>query len=336
MAIASLLSDRTVRRARARILGGLLVLVAVVSASGCSQSRATESTEVSLGGATPLQVHLGLIADPVEYAVSVREEFTIRAEVVAECMRRQGFEYVAWVPPMFAIVDTEASLTAEEYVAKYGYGISTRPDLVARTAEYPVDPNIAIAERLSLEEGAAYQRALHGVDVSGGESFEIIEIGGCMKEAEEAVTPMNAAPAEALNEYFAAKNALDERVASDPRVVDAVADWQPCMADRGYTFSDPPAAVNSVYEYWAELLPSPDPAIATPQMASVLDREALSGHVDPAVLDRLVAYELRVSGDDFVCQAAYREAETEARVGLERGFVEKHRDLLDLIQPSLR
>lgn len=313
-----------------------VVVIPIVFASACSSPSGASSPDTSLEGRSPLQAQLGLITDPVEYAVSVRDELTARADLVAECMRSQGFEYVAWVAPDFAIVDTEATLPAEDYVHKYGYGISTRPDLYSQVLDYPADPNIEIQQHLTSEESAAYMRALDGSVASEDNAFEVLEPGGCMKEAEDAVTPANAAPPEALDRYFTAKSALEDRIAADQRVVNAVEGWQTCMSGRGYSFTDPPDAINSVYERWAELVPNPDPAIATPQMASVLSRSELSAYVDPSFFDQLVAYEMRVAGDDFACQADYREVESEVRNELETEFVKNNRELLETVKPSLR
>lgn len=313
-----------------------LVLIPVGLASACSSSSDTLPPETSLEGRTPLQAQLGLITDPLEYAVSVRDELTTRADLVAECMREQGFEYVAWVAPDFAIVDTEAALAADEYVHTYGYGISTRPELYSQILDYPVDPNIEIQQRLTPEESAAYQRALDGSVASESNAYELFEPGGCMKEAEDAVTPADAAPNEALDQYFTAKSALEDRIAADQRVLSAIAEWQTCMSGRGYSFADPPAAVNSVYQRWAELITDPAPEIATPQMASVLSRGELSAFADPALFDQLVAYEIRVASDDFECQADYREVESEVRNALETEFVKNNRELLETVKPSLR
>jgi len=316
---------------RRRLCAAVALAAILVSCSARLDSSGTTEPR------TPLEAAIGATVDPAERAVSIRDEMARRADAVAHCMREQGFEYVAWVPSEISIIDTESALPTQEYVARYGYGISTRPDLYRQKLDQPEDPNAAIQASLSPDEAAAYQLALTGIDPTNlGESPMVVEAAGCIAEADRAVTPNDAASPEDLDTYYTLKNQMEERIAADPQVLSAIDAWRSCMAADGYTFTEPSDAQDAVYAEWKRLVPDPAPEIATPQDASILTKAQFAEYTDASLFDQLVAFELRLAGLDYQCQAQYRSTVGDVRERVEKEFVAANADLISRISASMR
>ncbi len=242
-----------------------------------------------------------------------------------------------WVPPDAGASDAGGGLPTGEYIDLYGYGISTDPDTYRQTILAQQDPNMVIAQALSHEALAEYERALTGIDPAAiGDEPTVIEDGGCMKEASDALIPNDAIPTELIDEYYTLKNQLETQIVEDPRMRQALANWRECMADHNYSFQDPGETRDSVYAKWAELVPDPAPEIATPQDASNLERTELAKFVDPDLLDQLIAYELDLARIDYECQTEYRQVETDVRLELETRFIENNADLIQRISHAIR
>lgn len=88
-------------------------------------------------------------------------------QLVVECMKEAGFEYLPYVP---TFPEMQPMIEGDrEWAATYGYGITT---VDAPTPDSSDDPNTAITERMSDSERAAYDKALYGsgmtISGSGG------------------------------------------------------------------------------------------------------------------------------------------------------------------------
>lgn len=144
-------------------------------------------------------------------------------EVVAECMRRKGQEYVVDTSPAFA-------------GPAAGYGIVASDELVRAD-----DPNLQIVERLSPEQLVTYEVALYGSTLE--ELADGGEVGGC---AAEAAPVLEQVVADMLK-VEAALARLDAEVRADARYVAAEEDWASCMAERTgravATLEDPPQLI---------------------------------------------------------------------------------------------
>jgi hypothetical protein len=108
-------------------------------------------------------------------------------QLIADCMRAEGFEYVPYVvdPSDWDQPFEDAyALPPAEFTARYGYGISTiRADI-----DRPEDPNEAIREAMSPAELEAYWVAMHGdgaggYELSAGESPPPLAQSGCAGKA---------------------------------------------------------------------------------------------------------------------------------------------------------
>ena len=183
-------------------------------------------------------------------------------ESIATCMRAQGFEYTPVdqsTSMTFGIDSEELAYFSDEWVAKYGFGISTQrfaqsevgPNLVgfddsagAMEAEEFVDPNQPYVDSLSQPEQDAYYEALYGtqpdipVDATEEEMNEIyanFEPTGCQAESQ---SDFFAGPEQQFYEQFGTElEAIYERVESDQRVIDYRAEVTACAAEAGFTYT---------------------------------------------------------------------------------------------------
>ena len=106
--------------------------------------------------------------DSDEQEQRYRQEEMDRQQVIAECMRLEGFEYTVFVyDQSFSFESPYQDMTRREYVEKYGFGISTMfedgfapPE--ASPDEEEINPNDEYVNGLSEAEQEAYYEALYG------------------------------------------------------------------------------------------------------------------------------------------------------------------------------
>jgi hypothetical protein len=188
---------------------------------------------------------------------------------IASCMADAGFEYIPIDPVTFReamdSLTQPAGLSDEDFVAEYGYGISTMPP----TQEFGAGPeNAAILNDLSSADQVAYTRTLLGDDTTATfvvslENEDMESTGGCTQTAVESVlTP------EQLNPTF--QNPFDVLVAQDPRMMAAQEDWSGCMSDAGYDFASPDDAEEEIFDRLDTIAGGEDPATLTGADADAL------------------------------------------------------------------
>lgn len=171
-----------------------------------------------------------------------------------KCMQAQGFEYVPEQvtdgPALFNAAGDQG-LSAEDYAATEGFGISTRFDelfsgdvVIEEAAESGNDQLLAA---MSEGEAEAWQIALQGEPPERDEQGRIIDPetgevqqgrgrvrGGCEGEAETTVR----GDLTQLGDLSAAWEQLQDRVESDPRITEINRDWASCMLDGGFDYAD--------------------------------------------------------------------------------------------------
>src|SRR5258705_2384793 len=121
-------------------------------------------------------------------------------ELIARCMREEGFQYIAadhnTVRAGMAADKSLPGLSEEEFVKRYGFGISTLytglpPQLSTGYSPARVglgERNVQIFRALSPADQVAYNRALFGEDVSATfavalEIEDLSRTGGCTRKA---------------------------------------------------------------------------------------------------------------------------------------------------------
>lgn len=167
---------------------------------------------------------------------------------IAKCMREQGFQYVA---PDYRTVrrgmnadKTLPGMTEEEFIAKYGFGISTLytgdpPQLSQGYSPAKIGlgrRNVEIYKGLSPADQAAYNRALLG---DGSATFAVAleqenfsRTGGCTRAAVEQVFD----PEQLKASYYNPKDAL---INKDPRMKAALREYATAMRRAGFDYDHP-------------------------------------------------------------------------------------------------
>lgn len=185
-----------------------------------------------------------------------------RQELIAACMRREGFEYIPIDPEENNFFEEPGDLEfgSDEWVAKYGFGITTMwfsqeevgPDLVGHDFgsfedQIAADPNQAIVQEMSLSGQEAYYVALDGdqqfpeFDETLSEEeleaqFEDFDFqpSGCRGEAYNESSDPSFRFYEEFNDEL---EVMYERVETDSRFVEAQQEVSDCVADEGYEYS---------------------------------------------------------------------------------------------------
>ena len=253
---------------RAAVRLGLALGIAALLGAACGGGTRSAPPSGTDPGQTPLSSFgaggkaTGVIE---EFGMTVAQLVTSIETVesnIASCMRAAGFEYVPIDPVTFrAAQDALGSVpgvTSDEFVAQYGYGITTLPP----AQDFGVgEANKRIFDGLALADQVAYQRTLLGEDTKATfmvtlEAEDFSPTGGCTGTAVEQVfTPEQLSPT-----YL---NPLDARVQQDPRMVAARERWSACMHDGGYDFANQAAVEDELAQRLVAITEGADPSTLT-------------------------------------------------------------------------
>ena len=251
-----------------------------------------------------------------------RERRQARAEnLIATCMKAQGFDYVPVDTATHrAALFGNATLNEEEFEKQYGYGITT---LFVQSQNVAVGPNEATRGRLSPSAQNAYDLALVGD--KGGTYFQAWEtgdfsqLGGCTKSAVDEVF----GGAAVLVSLQAKLTELDQRIKSDPRVVEAIRLWAGCMRTAGYDLAHPQEVDATLYR----------------KLEAVVGKDAAAGKVrgaavkyDASALAALQGEELIMVAADIRCERQHiNPIEDKVREELESTFREENAALFQQV-----
>ena len=170
-------------------------------------------------------------------------------ELIARCMREQGFQYVAvdytTVREGMAADKRLPGLSEEEFINRHGFGISTLytglpPQLSTDYSPARIglgERNVQIFRALSPADQVAYNRALLGEDVSATFSValeieDLSRTGGCTRKAVEQVFK----PDQLKASHY---NPQDALIRKDPRMKAALGFWQREMKKAGFDYAHP-------------------------------------------------------------------------------------------------
>ncbi|HEY0215723.1 MAG TPA: hypothetical protein VGC57_04970 [Cellulomonas sp.] len=261
-------------------------------------------------------------------------------ELIATCMREEGFDYTPADPGGTTVVsgdDLDVQWGTVEFAEQYGYGISTDPWGMASQVEGDagawVDPNQDYLDAMSDSEREAYQQALYGAatdDVvqSEDDAGEYAEYdwttAGCTGAAQREVYD-DPAVSEA-GDYSALEDAIEDRweqVGTGAAMAALEADWAACMADEGFAgMSAVSAATEDLYLEWSSLNGWDEvEAVDLTEMAEV----------DPVDLAAFTEQEIRQAVADHGCQEEidYQARYTAIDHADQQAFVDLHRDELE-------
>ncbi|MFN8444068.1 MAG: hypothetical protein U0175_25020 [Caldilineaceae bacterium] len=237
----------------ASIVVATLILTACGNAAPTSESNSTDAAQGSTGAVdqqsgTPQDAALGTEEFGMTKQQLVENIEAVEAKI-AQCMHDAGFEYVA--------VDYDTArkgmtsdksmpgVSDEQYIAQYGYGISTLYTGLPPQAADDNTPakiglgqqNVDIYNKLSDADKVAYTRTLLGqnTDATFAVTLELEDFsrtGGCTRKAVEQVFTEDQLKATYLNP-------LDARIEQDPRMLAAVAQFADCLRKDGFNYNHP-------------------------------------------------------------------------------------------------
>ena len=170
-------------------------------------------------------------------------------QLIARCMADQGFQYIAadhnTVRAGMSADKSLPGLSEEEFVSRYGFGVSTfytglPPQL--STGYNPArvglgDRNVQIFRKLSSADQVAYNRALLGDDLSSTfavalETEDLSRTGGCTRKA----LTETFKPDQLKASHY---NPQDALINKDPRMKAALEFWQREMKKAGFEYGHP-------------------------------------------------------------------------------------------------
>ena len=249
-------------RTSPRALGafGLAVGISVSAACG-GGSGSTASERQPRFGSEEFGLSMDQLAAKVEQVEGL----------IGDCMTAAGFEYV---PVDFARVKegmdadkTAPGLSDEEFIAQYGFGITTQYDHPGREIGLG-EQNVAIYEALTPQEQVAYDHTLLGEDreatfAQSVEAEDFSKTGGCTRQAVEQVFT----PQELTQAYI---NPADVAISEDPRVVEATGKWSDCLRQQGYDYANPDDVEQDLHDRLDALTHGADPRTLTGSDAAAL------------------------------------------------------------------
>lgn len=211
-------------------MAATLALASVFSLAGCggtdskSAKPKAESLADFFGGG-------GSQADQQARAMAQQRK---QQEKTVACMRKLGFEYVAFVPSMqFSGFVGPKEGEEDAWKRRHGYGMADGMSMMfqPQPPQQRVDPNQAIREKLSSADKRAYEKALYGFDTSqplanGGR----MQLKGCM----DAGYAEQSKVSQGLGPKF---EAMYKRVQADPRISELDRKWSSCLRSKGVTAS---------------------------------------------------------------------------------------------------
>jgi len=265
----------------------LAVLAAACGSEDASTTEASGSDETNFE--SPLADFMGFDwgGDFDQDAAQAQIEEQQRAvnEQIVSCMAAEGFEYIPEDTSDFAVFEGNVGpdgleYGSDEWVAKYGFGISTQvfsqdmvgPELVGydegefmEEGEF-VDPNQEYVNSLSEADQEAFYETLYGNDpgpeISEGMTEEEMqaafdeyeqnrEPSGCMEKAYgDGFGFGDNDEIEFYEEFGDDLQAMYQRIDSHPRIVEAEREISDCVAGKGYTYS----TMMDVYETFEKRL----------------------------------------------------------------------------------
>lgn len=202
------------------------------------------------GGAGGVETRKG--SGTEEFGLSQKELVASVEKVeglISKCMREQGFAYMAvdynTVRKGMAADKTLPGVSEEDFVSKYGFGVSTLytgqpPQLADGYSPGKValgERNVENYKKLSAADQVAYNRALFG-EITGTtfavglETENFSMTGGCTRKAIEQVFP----PEQVKSTFYNQKDAL---VNKDQRMKSALAYYSREMNKAGFKYNHP-------------------------------------------------------------------------------------------------
>jgi hypothetical protein len=290
------------------LLAGLLSALAALSACGGGKADAARSDK-------PLEEQIGIDDD------GIRLKQTTAENLIRDCMKTQGFDYVPVDPAaQQATLTGTPGLSKEDFEKQYGYGITTLYEQRRQLAV--AGPNKALRDSLSDAERKAYDHALYGDDPTATfadalDTGDYGRLGGCIKTATDQVF----GGADVLQSLSAKLDELDQKERADARMVKAVREWSACMREKGFDGLNEQEEVDAVLKKKLEEIVGPPGNLA--------DAGSAQADYDKAALVALQKEEVEMVKADTECEDEHVESvEDKVAKEYEDAFREENSGLL--------
>jgi hypothetical protein len=264
-------------------------------------------------------------------------------ELVAQCMTKEGFEYVPNTQNNSVVVNTDTDdmwrPDDRDWVEKYGYGAVNSPwreqeeNRTPEATEAPADPNQPYVDSLTESEQQAYYEALWGKqeadpDADPNEPQEWRwENAGCYGWAQHEVQGDNPWDSAENKSIMDALQKFYETLQTTPELTKLDAEWSACMTEAGFgPFTTQTDAQNSMYElinqYW-ENAPQGD-GEWDPSFGTMKDPE----------FAKMAEEEIPLALADLACREKtdYRQQQLRIQFAAEEQFIADHSEELDALK----
>lgn len=350
--------------------GSSLVIASAVTASalllaGCSSPGGDDDKErVTINS---------LMGGPDWDNVDWQDQERKAQELIAKCMRAEGWEYIPVEYPDYAMEWTPED--QRKQISEQGYGIvfwtlnQGNEDIDDPWRDW-VDPNQEYVDSLSEKEMTAYFESLYGteeeqmadqvteIDPETGDEYTI-QYGngaGCQGEAYSEVNGEDPTQTpgywEAIQEFY---DELQQRVDSDPRMVELNTSWAKCMKAAGYDYQEQSDIWDKAYasiqdrhdaivpDLWKDPFEGwTDDEISdffenTPQdEIDALFNQSYDLTADQrAQLEELLEEEIALALAEFDCSAPFYEKSQQIYEEIEEQYALEHEDELRALAASL-
>ena len=362
-----------------------LMLAIPLTAVACRDDKTIDNTIDNSGEPIRLGEYLGLpgidlVRSSGSYSVSSEEQafFLEREqkmeELIAECMAREGFEYIPVTSPA-SIMFPDVDYGSEEYVREQGFGITTSFGVEQSYEIDWTDPNAEITDALSESERQAYEEALFGVTDSDlttvipetetdteTEQAEPLQDGtdepseedlsdyfseSCTGQAYETVYSVF----QILDELESEFTLIEESFKVDPRILAADTEWSECMSAKGYSYENLDDMWSSLSSDFVSrfneiiMLSMPDALSEelitgkSPEEIEDLYRQAEAearARIDQEALAALQEEERDIAIANFECSKSLNEKLSEIAAEYEAQFIDNNRAVLDEVRNQLQ
>jgi hypothetical protein len=305
----------------------LVTTAAVATLSGCGAGSKAPVAKVE-----SLQDYFGGTDQAAQQARFERQQ-RVAEEIIAKCMRAQGFEYTAYVQSQNFQIPAQAK-RGEEVAFKRKHGYSFAENMAQQGNFQPqVDnnPNNKRVEKMSEGERNAYQKALYGVDPSkppvDGQNFQP---SGCQSEAYKG-------QGDAWKPLESKFVALGKKTEADPDIAKLNAKFTSCMKKAGYAISKEQDIYEKIlnpkqqkiYESIYSQAPTTDAGSASsgPPPAPPT--------IPPAKIDEFKTFEMKVANADVDCRPQKDVNKMfEFTQKYEKAFIDENKVLLEKLKAS--
>ena len=304
-----------------RSLAALVALTAVVGVGGVSHRVEAQGKDESINDFFNVN------------GAGIQRLARQQQEVIAACMKKQGFDYKVLGLGDFADVIGDG-LDPDKFAEKYGYGITTliNPEKAGKPAT--LDANATIVAKMSAAQKKSYNKALTGKETSTpGAGAGGFGAAGCVGESTKKLFA-SFAKLQALGPKF---EEIQSRVNNNPKVLAGMKKWSACMKDGGYTFAtdtDPGPSISKEFNEMSKASGAGSGGDAA-GLAGAFGGGADISKLDPTKLRALQKKELTISKADRACTKKHLQDRAALQKVEEKKFIDQNRAVLEDVRTEL-